>query len=138
MKAALVAISLVALMGCTKKLEGAPEWQNALLSSDVEAQWGALGTKYVELSPWQDVEGEDLTALRGMFGTPAHEGATTCLVHIDGKLRADGTEVMVCLGCGQIFMERHEYTFGSNKELRALMTRVLGPRPKEPDLFPGL
>ena len=138
----LLVVALLAVTGCTSsKLEGAADWQNALLSQQVEVQWGASGTKYIELSPWTPVTGEDQAALRKLFATPVLEGALKCIVHIDGKLRAGDTEVRVCLGCGELFTGTKQYVFGPRHELRQLMTKVLGPRPREPseaELFPGL
>lgn len=134
----VLVVCSVALVGCTSKLEGLPAWQNALLADGAEVQWGALGPKYVALSPWKTVGGEDLSALRALFRTPLRQDALKCAVHIDGMLRAGGTEVMVCLGCGQLFAGKKEFVLGKKDELRQVMTKVLGARPAEPNLFPDL
>lgn len=135
-----LALACAALVssGCQTRLEGAPEWQNALLNDAVEVQWGAQGTEYLPLSEWAPVTGRQLRALREVFSKPVGSGALKCLVHIDGKLRTGATDVRVCLGCGQLFASTGgEFVLRDKDALRAVMTDVLGPRPQEPDPFHG-
>lgn len=138
MKSVTLAVAFLALVGCTEKVKDPKDWQRPFKSERVEVQWGAQGTKYVELTPWKEVTGDELTELHTLFRPTILAGALKCVVHIDGKLRAGGTEARVCLGCGELFVDSEQYVFGPREELRALMTKVLGARPPEPDLFPGL
>ena len=131
---------LCTLVGCARPapvLPDAPQWQNAILASGVEVQWGYSGSDFVETSPWKEVTGAELETLRKVFATPVAAGQLKCLVHIDGRLRAGGTKIKVCLGCGQLFADQNEYHFGGKDELRAVMTKVLGAQPPEPNTFPG-
>lgn len=131
---------LCMLVGCARPapvLPGAPAWQNAILTSGVEVQWGHSGSDFVETSPWKEVTGAELETVRKLFAKPVAAGSLLCLVHIDGRLRAGGTEIKVCLGCGQLFADQNEYYFGGKAELRAVMTKVLGAQPPDTTMFPG-